>query len=58
MTQNHKSMTMHDQNDALSDTPKALLSLFLIILTSSFDLSNKYVYRYQTTFSFLCAENA
>ena len=50
-------MKMHDQNDALSDTPKALLSLFLIILTSCFDLSNKYVYRYRTTFSFF-AENA
>jgi len=31
----------------------ALLLLFLIILTSYFDLSNKYVYRYRTTFSFL-----
>jgi len=50
-------MKMHDQNDALSDTPKALLSLFLIILISCFDLSNKYVYRYRTTFSFF-AENA
>ena len=46
-------MKMHDQNDALSDTPKALLSLYLIILTSCFDLSNTYVYRYRTTFSFL-----
>jgi len=46
-------MKMHDQNDALSDTPKALLSLFLIIFTSCFDLSNKYVYRYRTTLSFL-----
>jgi len=43
---------MHDQNDALLDTPKALLSLFLIILTSCFDLSNTYVYRNRTTFSF------
>jgi len=34
-------MKMHDQDDALSDTPKALLSLFLIILTSYFDLSKK-----------------
>jgi len=42
-------MKMHDQNDALSDTP---LYLFLINLTSCFDLSNKYVYRYRTTFSF------
>jgi len=48
---------MHDQNDALSVTPKAVLSLFLIILTSCFHLSNKYVYRYRTTFSFF-AENA
>ena len=44
---------MHDQNDALPDTPKALLSLFLLLLTSCFDLSNKYVYRYRTTFTFL-----
>jgi len=50
-------MKMHDQNDAQSDTPKALLSLFLIILTSCYDLSNKYVYRYRTTFSFF-AETA
>ena len=50
-------MKMHNQNDALSDTPKSLLSLFLIILTSCFDLSNKYVYRYRITFS-LFAENA
>ena len=57
MTLNHKSMKMHDQDDALSDTSKALLSLFLIILTSCFDLSNKYVYRYRTTFFFF-AENA
>ena len=34
-------MKMHDQDDALSDTPKALLSLFLIISTSYFDLSKK-----------------
>ena len=27
-------MKMHDQNDALSDTPKALQSLFLISLTT------------------------
>jgi len=27
-------MKMHDQNDALSDTPKALLSLFLRKMTS------------------------
>jgi len=47
-------MKMHDQNGALSDTPKALLSLFLIILTSCFDISNTYVYRYRTTFSFFC----
>ena len=33
-------MKMHDQDDALSDTPKALLSLFLILLTSCFDLSD------------------
>ena len=46
-------MKMHDQHDALSDTPKALLSLFLIVLTSCIDLSNTYVYRYRTTFSFL-----
>jgi len=46
-------MKMHDQDDALSGTPKALLSSFLIILTSCFDLSNNYVYRYRTTFSFL-----
>ena len=50
-------MKMHDQNDAMSDTLKALLSFFLIILTSCFDLSNKYVYRYRVTFSFF-AENA
>jgi len=50
-------MKMHNQNAALSDTPKALLSLFLIILTGCIDLSNKYVYRYRTTFSFF-AENA
>jgi len=50
-------MKMHDQDDALSDTPKALLSLLLIILTSSFDLSNRHVYRYRTTFSFFI-ENA
>jgi len=31
MTHNHKSMQMHDQNDALSDTPQALPSLFLVI---------------------------
>jgi len=31
MTQNHTSMKMHDQNDALSDTPQALPSLFLVI---------------------------
>jgi len=45
-------MRMNDQNDALSDTLKALLSLFLMIVTSCFDLSNKYVYRYRTTFFF------
>ena len=50
-------MKMFDQNAALSNTPKALLSLFLIILTCCFDLSNKYVYRDRTTFSFF-AENA
>jgi len=44
-------MKMLDQNAAQSDMPKALLSLFLIILTSFIDLSNKYVYRYRTTFS-------
>jgi len=57
MTQNNKSMKMHNQNDALADTPKALLSLYLIILTSCCDLSNKHVYRYRTTFS-IFAENA
>ena len=50
-------MKMHDQNNALSDIPKVLLSLFLTILTSCFDLSNKYVYRNRTTFSFY-TENA
>ena len=45
-------MKMHDQKNTLSDTPKALLSLFLIMLTCCFDLTNKYVYRYRTTFSF------
>jgi len=47
-------MKMLDQNAALSNTPKALLSLFLITLTSCIDISNKYVYRYGTTFSFFC----
>ena len=46
-------MKMHDQDDALSDTPTALPSLFLLILARCFDLSNKYVYHYRTTFSFL-----
>jgi len=50
-------MKMLDQNAALSDTPKALRSLFLIILTNCIDLSNKYIYSYRTTFSFF-AENA
>jgi len=51
MTQNHKSMKMHKQNDALSDPPKSILSLFLIIFNSCSDFSNKYVYRYRTTVS-------
>jgi len=50
-------MKMLDQNAALSNTPKALLSLFLITFTSCIDISNKYVYRYRTTFSFF-VENA
>jgi len=48
-------MKMLDQNAALSNTPKVFL--FLITLTSCIDISNKYVYRYRTTFSFF-AENA
>jgi len=44
-------MKMHDQNDALSDTPQALPSVFLVNLTRCFDLSNKYVYRYRTALS-------
>jgi len=37
----------------LSDTPQAILFLFLDILACCFDLLNEYISRYCTTFSFV-----
>jgi len=57
MTQNHKNMRMHDLNDALSTRHKLYLLYFLLFKLAVLGLSNKYVYRYQTVFSFF-KENA
>ena len=54
VTQNYRNFKMYTQNNRLSDTPKALLSLLLIIVTSCFGLFNKYIHRYRTAFSFFC----
>jgi len=51
MTQNYRNLKMYNQNNRFSDTPKALLSLYLIILTSCFGLFIKYIHRYRTAFS-------
>jgi len=57
MTRKYRNMKMHNQNNALLDTPQAVLSLFLDILTCFFDLLNKYINRYWTAF-FCLKENA
>jgi len=54
VTQNYRLLKMRNQNNRLSNTPKALLSLILIILTSCFGLFNKYIHRYRTAFPFFC----